>query len=238
MSFQKDRRLSVSTKVPKNFARTPPPAFLFPDQRFQRPTPEEPAKPFNARSRRRRCLPPLIFRVNQFFLKNFSNTSETRRPRRRRLSKEDRFLSQQGFSAFSQTRKPKLPNPLRQARRRPPRTARFRASGGYTDLPPSPQALNDSFTNYLNERESRSRPSQGAGELIRRSSAAHGRRMGLAIRVHPPRRRDDAVARICASALNMPPTDEPSTISHRGPAPAAAQPATRNSRCGGRSRCH
>ena len=27
--------------------------------------------------------------------------------------------------------------------------ARFRASGGYTDLPPSPQALNDSFTNYL-----------------------------------------------------------------------------------------
>ena len=154
MSFQKDRRLSVSTKVPKNFARTPPPAFLFPDQRFQRPKPVKPAEPFSASSRRRRCLAPLIFRVKQFFLKNFSNTPETRRPRRRRLSNEDRFPSQPGFSAFSQTQKPKPSNPLRKTRRRPSRPARFRASGGYTDTAPNPQPLNDSFTNYLNERES------------------------------------------------------------------------------------
>ena len=154
MSFQKDRRLSVSTKVPKNFARTPPPAFLFPDQRFQRPKPVKPAEPFSASSRRRLCLAPLIFRVKQFFLKNFSNTPETRRPRRRRLSNEDRFPSQPGFSAFSQTRKPKPSNPLRKARRRPSRPARFRASGGYTDPPPSPQAHNDGFANYLTEPES------------------------------------------------------------------------------------
>ena len=37
----------------------------------------------------------------------------------------------------------------------PNAAARLRASGGYTDTTPSPQALNDSFTNYLNERESR-----------------------------------------------------------------------------------
>ncbi|WP_292083862.1 hypothetical protein, partial [Brevundimonas sp. UBA7506] len=36
----------------------------------------------------------------------------------------------------------------------PNAAARLRASGGYTDTTPSPQALNDSFTNYLNERES------------------------------------------------------------------------------------
>ena len=127
MSFQKDRRLSVSTKVPKNFARTPPPAFLFPDQRFQRPGPEEPAKPFNARSRRRRCLPPLIFRVNQFFLKNFLNTPETRRPRRRRLSNEGRSHCQPGFSAFPQTRnqgsRPTSQNPVAEIRA-PPVTER------------------------------------------------------------------------------------------------------------------
>jgi len=155
MSFQKDRRLSVSTKVPKNFARTPPPAFLFPDQRFQRPQPVKPAEPFNARSRRRRCLAPLIFRVNQFFLKNFLNTPEARRPQRRRPSKESQSPCQPGFSALPQTRKPRLPNPLRQARLQPQRPARFQASGGYTDTTPSPQASNDRNTNYLNEQESR-----------------------------------------------------------------------------------
>ena len=118
------------------------------------------------RKNRPDCLAPVrggggvrdasVFRVKQFFLKNFSNTPETRRPRRRRLSNEDRFLSQPGFSAFSQTRKPKPSNPLRKARRRPSRPARFRASGGYTDPPPSPQAHNDSFTNYLTKPESRS----------------------------------------------------------------------------------
>lgn len=70
MSFQKDRRLSVSTKVPKNFARTPPPAFLFPDQRFQRPEPEA--------FRSHRLAPGVggggdlvasVFRVKRFFLK-------------------------------------------------------------------------------------------------------------------------------------------------------------------------
>ena len=154
MSFQKDRRLSVSTKVPKNFARTPPPAFLFPDQRFQRPQPAKPAKPFNARSRRRRCLAPLIFRVNPFFLKNFLNTPEAQGPRRRRPSKEDQSPCQPGLSALPQTREPRLPNPLRQARLRPQRPARFQASGGYTDTAPTPQPSNDKYANYLNEPES------------------------------------------------------------------------------------
>ena len=100
--FKKTADVSVDRQSRRTIARTPPPAFLFPDQRFQRPKPEKPAKPFNARSRRRRCLTPLIFRVNQFFLKNFFNTPEARRPRRRRLSKESRTSSQQGFSTFSE----------------------------------------------------------------------------------------------------------------------------------------
>lgn len=107
MSFQKDRRLSVSTKVPKNFARTPPPAFLFPDQRFQRPHRKIRLNRLTPVRGGGRCLAPLIFRVNQFFLKNFLNTPETRRPRRRRPSKESLTPSQQGFSAFSQNRKTK-----------------------------------------------------------------------------------------------------------------------------------
>jgi hypothetical protein len=36
----------------------------------------------------------------------------------------------------------------------PNAAARFQASGGYTDLPPSPQPPNDRFTNYLNEPQS------------------------------------------------------------------------------------
>ena len=117
MSFQKDRRLSVSTKVPKNFARTPPPAFLFPDQRFQRPKPAKPAEPFGARSRRRRCLAPLIFRVKQFFLKNFSNTPETRRPRRRRPSKESQSPSQPNHPTFLKFQTPKLLEPQKTDKR-------------------------------------------------------------------------------------------------------------------------
>ena len=72
MSFQKDRRLSVSTKVPKNFARTPPPAFLFPDQRFQRPGPEEPAGLFSAGPRRRRLFSCLSFRCQAVLFKELS----------------------------------------------------------------------------------------------------------------------------------------------------------------------
>ncbi|MNV16107.1 hypothetical protein D3C71_1068610 [compost metagenome] len=119
----------------------------------------KPAKPFSARSRRRRCLPPLIFRVNQFFLKNFFNTPEARRPRRRRLSKESRTSSQQGFSTFSaklETEAP--PYRSRPARFRTPRPARLQASGGYTDPSPSPQDKNDLFANYLAEPESKQFP--------------------------------------------------------------------------------
>jgi len=100
MSFQKDRRLSVSTKVPKNFARTPPPAFLFPDQRFQRPKPVKPAQPFSARLRRRRCLAPLIFRVNQFFLKNFLNTPKPKDPGGGGLLRKTNPLVNQAFQPF------------------------------------------------------------------------------------------------------------------------------------------
>jgi len=131
--------------------------FSFQINDFKDPNRSRPAQPFNARSRRRRCLPPLIFRVNQFFLKNFFNTPEARRPRRRRLSKESRTSSQQGFSTFSaklETEAP--PYRSRPARLRTPQPARFQASGGYTDPSPSPQDKNDRFTNYLDEQESKS----------------------------------------------------------------------------------
>ena len=96
--------------------------FSFQINDFKDPNRSRPAQPFNARSRRRRCLPPLIFRVNQFFLKNFFNTPEARRPRRRRLSKESRTSSQQGFSTFSAKLETEAP-PYRS------RPARFRTPG-------------------------------------------------------------------------------------------------------------
>ena len=103
MSFQKDRRLSVSTKL---FRRTASLGhrrlrFSFQINDFKDQDRNKPAKPFSARSRRRRCLPPLIFRVKQFFLKNFLSTLPNPKDRRRRLSKESRSPSQQGFSTFS-----------------------------------------------------------------------------------------------------------------------------------------
>ena len=63
-------------------ARTPPPAFLFPDQRFQRPGPEGPPD----------CLAPVrggggylnrfVFRVKHFFLKKFSTSPKRPGPLR------------------------------------------------------------------------------------------------------------------------------------------------------------
>ncbi len=148
MSFQKDRRLSVSTKL---FRRTVSLGhrrlrFSFQINDFKDQDRNKPAKPFSARSRRRRCLPPLIFRVKQFFLKNFLSTLPNPKDRRRRLSKESRTPSQQGFSTFSaklETEAP--PHRSRPARFRTPRPARFQASGGYTDPSPSPQDKNDQF---------------------------------------------------------------------------------------------
>jgi len=148
MSFQKDRRLSVSTKL---FRRTVSLGhrrlrFSFQINDFKDQDRNKPAKPFSARSRRRRCLPPLIFRVKQFFLKNFLSTLPNPKARRRRLSKESQTPSQQGFSTFSaklETEAP--PHRSRPARLRTPRPARFQASGGYTDPTPSPQDKNDQF---------------------------------------------------------------------------------------------
>lgn len=159
MSFQKDRRLSVSTKL---FRRTVSLGhrrlrFSFQINDFKDQDRDKPAKPFNARSRRRRCLPPLIFRVKQFFLKNFLSTLPIPKDRRRRLSKESQTPSQQGFSTFSAKLETEAPSHRsRPARFRTPRPARFQASGGYTDPSPSPQDKNDRFTNYLDERESKS----------------------------------------------------------------------------------
>ena len=92
--------MSVSTVEPqKVLARTPPPAFLFPDQRFQRPRPVKPAKPFNARSRRRRLSREANPLCQAVLLKR-----RTRRfPRRpealgRRLSREWPDASQRLFS--------------------------------------------------------------------------------------------------------------------------------------------
>ena len=116
MSFQKDRRLSVSTKVPKNFARTPPPAFLFPDQRFQRPEAETPPNRLTPVPGGGGVLDASVFRVKQFFLKNFLFTKPLRKERRRRLSSESRSPCQPGFSAFLQFRKPKLPTPTENRR--------------------------------------------------------------------------------------------------------------------------
>src|SRR5690606_3888996 len=70
--FSKRPQLSVSTKVPKNFARTPPPAFLFPDQRFQRPGPDQPAELFSAGSRRRRLSSCPSFRCQAVLFKELS----------------------------------------------------------------------------------------------------------------------------------------------------------------------
>jgi hypothetical protein len=110
MSFQKDRSCQCRLKQFRRtvFARTPPPAFLFPDQRFQRPRPED----------RPNCLAPVrggggylaapVFGVKQFFLKNFLFTKPSPEERRRRLSSESRSPCQPGFSAFLRFPKPKL----------------------------------------------------------------------------------------------------------------------------------
>ena len=69
--------VSVELTVPKNrFARTPPPAFLFPDQRFQRPRPESLSDRLAPVCGGGGCLNRFDFRVKHFFLKKFSTTSK------------------------------------------------------------------------------------------------------------------------------------------------------------------
>ena len=49
------------------------------------------------------------------------------------------------------------PSPAKTQKQKPPKPfgpTRLRASGGYTDHPPTPQASNDKYANYLNEPES------------------------------------------------------------------------------------
>ena len=71
--FSKRPQLSVSTDEPRRaLARTPPPAFLFPDQRFQRPEPVEPAELFSAGSRRRRLSSRPSFSCQAVLFKELS----------------------------------------------------------------------------------------------------------------------------------------------------------------------
>jgi hypothetical protein len=136
----------VSRQFRRTVARTPPPAFLFPDQRFQRPRTGEPILPFSARLRRRRrcsrlgfpcqavlskknpfsAAPPeareavftaSVFCVKWFFLKK--NLSLQIRPegRWRRLPKEAASPCQPGLSAISRSRGSRPSRPQKTAER-------------------------------------------------------------------------------------------------------------------------
>jgi hypothetical protein len=99
------------------------------------------------RKNRPNCLAPVrggggylaapVFRVKQFFLKNFLFTKPLREERRRRLSSEGRSPCQPGFSAFLRFPKPKL--------RRPQQTA------GKTERHPSTQSSNSIEARNLTE---------------------------------------------------------------------------------------
>src|SRR5690606_10578682 len=67
--FKKTAVVSVET-ISRIVARTPPPAFLFPDQRFQRPKTGDPILPFSARLRRRRRCSRLAFPCQAIIPKN------------------------------------------------------------------------------------------------------------------------------------------------------------------------
>ena len=99
------------------------------------------------RKNRPNCLAPVrggggylaapVFRVKQFFLKNFLFTKPLREERRRRLSSEGRSPCQPGFSAFLRFPKPKL--------RRPQQTA------GKTERHPSTQSSDSIEARNLTE---------------------------------------------------------------------------------------
>ena len=174
MSFQKDRRLSVSTKVPKNFARTPPPAFLFPDQRFQRPKPAKPAGLFSAGPRRRRRSRRLSFPCQAVLFKELSFL----RSRSRRsggggyLMKAD-LLVNQAFRPFRRSGNQSIPGCTTVEPVSELAAARFRARGGYTEPALNPQASNDRFANYLNEPESRKRRLRPRSPALNRPLPGH-----------------------------------------------------------------
>src|SRR6218665_135237 len=88
MVSSKRPQLSVSIDSSEELvARTPPPAFLFPDQRFQRPRPEEPAPLFSAGERRRRRCSRLSLRCQAPLKKKLFQPVRPGGRRRRRCSR-------------------------------------------------------------------------------------------------------------------------------------------------------
>ena len=104
----RDRSASASKIGREPIARTPPPAFLFPYLRCQRPDRRFPTPPFSARRRRGAAyLVAPFFRVNRLFRKKFrsslplgQNLRRSSVPARSGVSIEAPFRCQSALSSF------------------------------------------------------------------------------------------------------------------------------------------
>ena len=103
--FKKTADVSVDKQFRRTVARTPPPAFLFPDQRFQRPEAVLAAPPFSARLRRRRRCSRLGISCQAILPKKFCFSPTLLRGGPlgggSGVSREDRALRQSNLSNFS-----------------------------------------------------------------------------------------------------------------------------------------